>query len=238
MSAAAASSERSSGVAAGAPDQPADHLDYPVCLRLAGKPVLVVGGGAVATGRVRGLLAAGAAVRVVAPQVDPELVAAAAQGRLTLEQRRFAPADVEGAMLVIAAVDDPRVSERIVAAARVRGIWCTAVDKPALCDFTMPSVGRRGPITVAVSTSGKAPALAAQLRRRFEAQLHAEDLLIADGVEVLRRVLPAGPARMRTIRAAVALASAATGTARRLATRLGLGAAPLGKDPSPSGGRS
>lgn len=203
-------------------------VDYPVCLRLAGKPVLVVGGGAVALGRVRGLLEAGAAVRVVAPRAHPELIQAAEKGQLELLRRAFTSDDVQGAMLVVAAVDDPVVSERIVSAARVRGVWCTAVDKPALCDFTMPSVGRRGPLTVAVSTSGQAPALAAQLRRRFEAQLHPEDLLIAQGVAVLRRTLPAGPRRMRAIRRAVTVATITAATARKVIT----GLRALGRSPA------
>lgn len=206
-------------------------IDYPVCLRLAGKAVLVVGGGAVAASRVRGLLEAGASVRVVAPRVCAELSQSAARGELLLERRGFTPSDLDGAMLVVAAVDEPAVSERVAAAARVRGVWCTAADQPALCDFTMPSVGRRGPITVAVSTAGKAPALAAELRRRFEGQIFAEDLLIADGVAVLRRALPAGPRRMRAIRRAVSLATGAAGLARRAAARLGLVVAPLAAAP-------
>jgi precorrin-2 dehydrogenase / sirohydrochlorin ferrochelatase len=193
-------------------------VDYPVCLRLLGKPVLVVGGGAVALGRVRGLLAAGASVRVVAATAAPELQQAAERGELVLERRRWRPEDLQGAMLVVVAVDDPLVSAQVVAAARVRGLWCTAVDQPALCDFTMPSVGRRGPITVAVSTSGKAPALAAQLRRRFEAQIWPEDLAIANGVEALRAHLPAGPWRMQLIKRFVAVAVTATSTVRRLLT--------------------
>jgi precorrin-2 dehydrogenase/sirohydrochlorin ferrochelatase len=112
----------------------------------------------------------------------------------------------------------------VVAAARARGIWCTAADRPELCDFTMPSVGRRGPITIAVSTAGKAPALAAVLRRRFEAQVGAEEQAIVDGVAVLRRVLPAGRARMRAIRGAVSVVTALTARARKVGAWLEGGA--------------
>lgn len=193
-------------------------LDYPVCLRLAGRPVLVVGAGAVAAGRIRGLLAVGASVRVVAPRALPEVQHAAARGELSLELRRYRPEDLTGAMLVVVAVDDARLGEQIASAARVRGQWCTVADRPALCDFTMPSVGRRGPITVAVSTSGKAPALAARLRRRFEAQIWPEDLAIAAGVQVLRRALPAGKARMKVLSRLVGLAERASGAVRRALT--------------------
>lgn len=192
-------------------------IDYPVCLRLTGRSVLVVGGGAVATGRVHGLLAAGASVRVVAPEVSEELRLAAGRGELALELRRFRSEDLAGAMLVVAAVDDPQVSEQVASAARVRGLLCTVADRPALCDFTMPSVGRRGPITVAVSTSGKAPALAARLRRRFEAQIGPEDVAIAAGIEALRGHLPAGPARMRFLRGLVTVATTATAAVRKVA---------------------
>lgn len=194
-------------------------IDYPVCLRLAGKPVLVVGAGGVALGRVRGLLEAGAQVRVVAPRVCAELTAAASRGELALHQRRWAPEDLDGAQLVVSAVDDAEVSAQIAAVARARGVWCTTVDQPALCDFTVPSVGRRGPITVAVSTSGKAPALAASLRRRFEAQIHAEDLAIVAGVSALRAVLPAGPRRMRLLRRFVSVAVRVAGRVRAISAR-------------------
>lgn len=192
-------------------------IDYPVCLRLTGRSVLVVGGGAVATGRVRGLRDAGASVRVVALEASEQLRAAAERGEISLELRPFSAEDLAGAMLVVSAVDDPRASEQVASAARARGVLCTVADRPALCDFTMPSVGRRGPITVAVSTAGKAPALAARLRRRFEAQLGADDVAIAHGIEALRGRLPAGPARMRFLRGLVAVASTASAAVRKVA---------------------
>jgi precorrin-2 dehydrogenase / sirohydrochlorin ferrochelatase len=192
-------------------------VDYPVCLRLTGRQVLVVGGGVVASGRVTGLLAAGASVRVVAPEVQPEIAAAAERGELALSRRGFRAADLDGAMLLVVAIDDPLQSEQIASAAKVRGLLCTVADKPALCDFTMPSVGRRGPITVAVSTSGKAPALAARLRRRFEAQLGPEDVAIASAIDALRGQLPAGPARMRFLRRLTTAADLAATAVRKVA---------------------
>jgi precorrin-2 dehydrogenase / sirohydrochlorin ferrochelatase len=193
-------------------------VDYPVCLRLAGKSVLVVGGGTIALGRIRGLLEACADIRVVAIHANAEIERAAARGELRLALRAWQPDDLNDAMMVIAAIDDPKVSEQIALAARARGVWCTAVDKPQLCDFTMPSIGRRGPITIAVSTSGKAPALAAQLRRRFEAQIWPEDLAIIAGVEAVRGRMTAGPLRMRLIKQLVAIAVATTAAVRRIVT--------------------
>ncbi len=199
-------------------------VDYPVCLRLEGRPVLVVGGGAVATGRIAALVATGAAVRVVAPEVSAEIAAAAERGELSVARRGFRPEDLEGAMLIVVAVDEPLLSEQVASAARSRGQWCTVADRPALCDFTMPSVGRRGPITVAVSTSGKAPALAARLRRRFEEQIWPEDLIIAEGVQKLRGYLPAGKARMKLLRGLVAVAETVTLSVRRAYTAASGGA--------------
>ena len=192
-------------------------LDYPVCLRLAGRRVLVVGGGAVARGRVDGLRAAGARIDLIAPRVDDELAALARAGAITVIRRPWRPDDLVGATIVVVAIDDRAISARIAAAARARGVPCTVADQPALCDFTMPSVGRRGPITVAVSTGGLAPALAARLRRRLEAAIGDDDIAIAHGSAAVRRALPAGRHRMAVVRRLVGLATSFTGGVRRLA---------------------
>ncbi|HVV81432.1 MAG TPA: NAD(P)-dependent oxidoreductase, partial [Kofleriaceae bacterium] len=125
-------------------------IDYPVCLRLAGRRVLVVGGGRIARGRALGLRDAGARVDVVAPRIDAELEAAARRGELTLVRRAWRADDLAGAAIAVVAIDDRAEAARIAAAARARGVPVTVADQPVLCDFTMPSVGRRGPITLAV----------------------------------------------------------------------------------------
>ena len=190
--------------------------DYPVCLRLTGRRVLVVGGGAVARGRALGLLAAGANVDVVAPRVHADLLALAASGAITVQQRAWRGEDLSGATIVVVAIDDRDVAARIASAARACGVPCTVADQPALCDFTMPSVGRRGPITIAVSTGGLAPALAARLRRRLEAAVGDDDVAIAYGSAAVRRALPAGRARMRFVRGLVGVATAISGGLRRV----------------------
>lgn len=189
-------------------------LDYPVCLRLAGRRVLVVGGGPVARARVDGLRAVGAAIVVVAPEVEVAIADAAAAGALVWHRRPWRQDDLVGASLVVVAVDDRAASTRIAGAARDRGVWCTVADQPALCDFTMPSVGRRGPITLAVSTGGLAPAVAARLRRRLEAVITDDDVAIAHGSAAVRARLPAGRARMTLVRALVAAADTVRGLVR------------------------
>ncbi len=145
--------------------------DYPVSLTLEGEPVLVVGGGRVAARKVEGLVACGAAVRVVAPAID---AAIRGQPGVTCEERPYQEGDVAGQRLVFTATDDPAVNRAVRADADRHGIWVNSADDPANCTFTLPSVARRGPITVAVSTGGRSPGLAAWLRRRYAAELGPE----------------------------------------------------------------
>jgi siroheme synthase-like protein len=143
---------------------------YPVNLVVEGRPCLVVGGGAVARRKVEGLLACGALVTVVAPDVAPELAALP----VTVERRPYRDGDAAGFRLVVAATDDRAVNAAISRDAEAAGVWVNAVDDPEWCSFTLPSVARQGPILVTVSTGGQSPALAAWLRRRIEADLGGE----------------------------------------------------------------
>jgi precorrin-2 dehydrogenase/sirohydrochlorin ferrochelatase len=178
------------------------HVDYPVCLRLQDRRVLVVGAGFVATQRIAGLLDAGAIVTVVAPDVRDSVWALACE-RLTIIQRPFVDADIDEAQIVFVAVNDLDVSVHVTAIARARGLLVNAADIPPLCDFSLPAVGRDGPITVAVSTSGQAPALARRLKDLLMAQIPARHGEVIRVVRALRRAMPAGPARMQFIRGVV-----------------------------------
>jgi len=135
-------------------------FDYPIILDLAGVPVLVVGGGRVALRKIVGLLHAGAAVRVVAPEAIDAVRALPVQ----LELRTYQPTDLDGARLVLTATDDPAVNATVAADAARRGIWVNAADDPANCTFTLPAIARDEAVTVAVSTGGASPALASHLR--------------------------------------------------------------------------
>jgi precorrin-2 dehydrogenase/sirohydrochlorin ferrochelatase len=176
------------------------HVDFPVCLRLQGKRVLLVGAGNIADERGQQLVDAGARLRVVAPRVSPALRRLADEGRLELVERAYVLGDVHGHHVVFVATDDRKVSEAVAEEARALGVWVNAADIPELCDFTLPSVGRRGPIVVAVSTSGQAPSLARQLRQRFVAQVGPGHVQLARLIGWLRKRLPGGAGRMRLLK--------------------------------------
>jgi uroporphyrin-III C-methyltransferase/precorrin-2 dehydrogenase/sirohydrochlorin ferrochelatase len=127
---------------------------YPMALRLEGRRVLVVGGGAVATRRMPALLSAGARVEVVSPRLTPALRALADQGRIRWNERSFSPEDVRGAWLVQVAVDDPEAAQAVSAAAEEERIFCVRADDRDAATAWTPAVTRHGEITVAVTDSG------------------------------------------------------------------------------------
>ncbi|MET8231855.1 uroporphyrinogen-III C-methyltransferase [Micromonospora sp. NPDC005298] len=127
---------------------------YPLGLRLDGRRVVVVGGGAVATRRVPALLDAGADVLLVAPELTPALRAQADAGRLHWVPRRFAPDDLDGAWLVQVAVDDPLAAASVSAVAAERRIFCVRADDRTAATAWTPAVTRHGPVTVAVLGGG------------------------------------------------------------------------------------
>lgn len=144
----------------------ADGALYPVFLKLVGRRVLVVGGGRVASGRIPALLSAGALVVVVAPEVRAEIAALS----IVIERRPFRPADLDGAWLVVAAAP-PEVNRCVGAAAEARRVFVNAVDDPRSATAYTAGVLRRSGVTVALSTDGRAPALAGLLREALEAAL-------------------------------------------------------------------
>jgi uroporphyrin-III C-methyltransferase/precorrin-2 dehydrogenase/sirohydrochlorin ferrochelatase len=142
---------------------PAPRL-YPVFLRLVGRPVVLVGGGAVAAAKYPGLVESGAAVTVVAPVIGPAL----RDGRARLVERAFVPDDLDGAWFVVSAAP-PAINRQVVAAAEALRVFVNAVDDPEVATVYLGGVVRRGPATVAISTGGGAPALASLLREALEA---------------------------------------------------------------------
>ena len=141
---------------------------YPANLIVAGRRCLVVGAGRIAARKIDALLAAGADVHVVAPEIGSEVRAWADKGELEAVERAFEPADVDGAWLVTSATGDPDVDGAVFLAGEERRVWVNAADDPANCSFTLMSVVRRGDIVVTVGTGGRSPALAAWLKTRFE----------------------------------------------------------------------
>ena len=141
---------------------------YPVFLNLQDRPALVVGGGDVAERKVESLLETGAQVILVSPEATKTLVEHSKAGRISWHRRRFNLSDLESVCLVISATDDAAVQSEVAAAAKSRNIPVNTVDKPELCTFIVPSVARRGSVTVAISTGGKSPSMAAALRDRID----------------------------------------------------------------------
>ncbi len=145
---------------------------YPVFLDVRGRGCVVVGGGSVAARKVRGLVEAGASVTVVSPEVCADLDALADAGAAVEVRRRpFEATDLDGAVLAIAATDDPAVNEAVSRAAQARGIPVNVVDRPVLSTFIVPATVGRGRLQVAVSTAGASPAFARRLRERIEGGL-------------------------------------------------------------------
>jgi uroporphyrin-III C-methyltransferase/precorrin-2 dehydrogenase/sirohydrochlorin ferrochelatase len=155
---------------------------WPVNLALAGRPVLLVGGGAIATQKARGLVEARASVRVVAPTIAVELQTLAE----SIAARPFdAHRDLDGVHFVVAAAP-PTVNAAVTAAAHARGLFVLAVDHPSVGSAQSPAVLRRAGLTLAISTEGAAPALAGLLREALEALL-PDDAEADRWVELARR---------------------------------------------------
>lgn len=140
---------------------------YPVFLDLRGRRAVVIGGGAVAEQKVRGLVAAGAHVTVVSPDVTPALGALVRRNAIEHRRRPYRRGDLKGAWLALAATDDRGTNGAVWAEAEQLGVPLNAVDDLEHCSFIAPAVHREGDITVAVSTGGKSPALAVRLRQRI-----------------------------------------------------------------------
>ena len=160
---------------------------YPVGLRLEGRSVLVVGGGAVAAQKVRELVACGAEVTVVATTVVDEL---ADDERVTCHLRRYRSGEAADHRFVVAATDRREVNQEVHDDAEAAGVWVNAADDPQRCSVTLPARVRRGSLLVTISTEGRSPALATWLRRRLEDELGPE-------VEVLLEVLAEERDRIR-----------------------------------------
>lgn len=162
---------------------------YPVQLDIRGRQCLVVGGGAVGSRKVDGLLSCGARVTVVSPQITESLRRLGARGAVTLWEREYAAADLAGMFLVIGATDDQDLNRRLSADAAQLKILCNIADRPEKCNFILPAVVQRGDLVITVSTSGKSPALAKKLRQTLEDQFGEEYAVLLDLMGAIRKRL-------------------------------------------------
>src|SRR5688572_9581632 len=151
---------------------------YPAILDIAGRRALVVGAGKVGEGKIEGLLNAAARVRVVSLTATDRVRRWAAEGKIELEERAYATADLEGAFMVIAATEDNPTNVRVFEDAEARQMLCNVVDVTHLCNFILPSIVRHGDLAIAVSTGGASPAMARRIRLSL-AQCYGDEYAVA-----------------------------------------------------------
>ena len=162
---------------------------YPVYLNLAGKRCVIIGGGTIAQGKIGALLQAGCQITVISPDVTPGIRQAAQRGDVAWLERTYQRGDLEGAFIGVAATNVWHVNREIFEEAEELGVLLNVVDDPDLCSFIAPSIVKREPVTMAISTGGASPALARKLR---ETLANAEALEWADLADVLaqaRRII-------------------------------------------------
>jgi len=172
-------------------------------LKLAGRPVLVVGGSSLAEARLEKLLPTQADVVVVAPESSIRVALLAQAGQLRWLRRRFRQSDVRGTWMVFAATGKREVDRAVFAACDRRGVLCNAMDDPDYCHFYVPAIVQRSDLQIAVSSNGQSPALAQQIRRDLEKQfddswaLRVEEL--GDARRQILAQVPPGEARRRLL---------------------------------------
>lgn len=177
-------------------------MDYlPIFVDLRDRPVVVIGGGAVAMRKVEQLLKAHARVSVVAPALEATLATYRELGRIDYRPVPFSPPQLDGAVLVVAATDDAAINESVATAARERGIWFNVVDDGPNSNFIFPAIVDRSPLIVAVGTSGNSPTLARRVRTQIEALLPQRLGQLADYAgrwrDAVKAAMPLLPLRLR-----------------------------------------
>ncbi|WP_027869443.1 bifunctional precorrin-2 dehydrogenase/sirohydrochlorin ferrochelatase [Eubacterium sp. AB3007] len=144
-----------------------DRPFFPLFVDLSGKDILFVGGGNIATRRIRAMLPYVERLSVITKQASPDLLGLAEEGRVDLQERGFVPEDLEGRDMVLAATDDPALNEEIAALCRAQGIMVNVSSNKALCDFYFPGLVRQGETVIGVSASGQDHGKARRVRERI-----------------------------------------------------------------------
>ena len=162
---------------------------YPVYLNLAGKQCVILGGGTIAQGKIAALRDAGAVITVISPQATDGIKRAAQRGQVTLRQREYRPGDLEGAFIAVAATNVWHINRQIYEEAEERGVLLNVVDDPDQCTFIAPSIVRRAPVTLAISTGGASPALARKMRETLADAPALKWADLADALGRARRII-------------------------------------------------
>lgn len=164
---------------------------YPIFLELNERCCVVIGGGAVAERKVAALVQMGAHVTVISPKLTANLADWSRQASIHAIGRPYRPGDLAGCEIVFVATDDPQVNAAVYQEGKSRGVWVNAADDPTHCDFILPSVLRRGPLTVAISTGAASPALARTVREELENYFSDDYGIVARLAAEVRRELRA-----------------------------------------------
>ena len=164
---------------------------FPIFLDLSGRDVLIGGAGNVALQKARPLIEAGARLTLIAPDIHPELRALMLRHpeQIIYKARRLRQGDLRRRDLVILATDDHALHRRLSQRAREWGVWLNAVDEPENCAFYSAAIVERGPVRIAVSSSGQLPGLSSALRKTLEALLPSQDLRAWESLALLRHGL-------------------------------------------------
>ena len=159
---------------------------YPINVRIAKRLCLVIGGGAVALRKVKGLLQAGARVRVISPEVVPELQSLSDSQKIEWLRRGYVEGDLRGAFLAFAGTDDRSVQAMVMREAEKTSVLINSADDPYSSDFHIPAHFRRGQMLVTVSTGGGSPALAKKIREQLEIDIVPEYGAVVDLLAKIR----------------------------------------------------
>jgi precorrin-2 dehydrogenase/sirohydrochlorin ferrochelatase len=159
---------------------------YPICLDLEGRACVVIGGGRVAARKVLGLLSCSAQVSVISPELTEELLKQYKKGNFEWIDREYCQGDLKQAFLVIAATDNEEIQQKIYEEAVTYNILLNVADVPQRCNFILPATARQGDLMIAISTSGKSPALARKLRIELEKKYGAEYRVLVDILGAIR----------------------------------------------------
>lgn len=151
-------------------ENPELALRYPIFASVVDRQVVIIGGGEVAERKALTLLEYGALVRVISPELTDALELMAESGIVEHERREYEEGDLAQAFIAICACGVKAVNHRVYEEAQERNCLLNVVDEPVLCNFIAPSVVRRDPLQIAISTNGKAPAVAKRLKQELEGQ--------------------------------------------------------------------
>jgi len=162
---------------------------YPVYIQLENQPCLVIGGGKIAEGKVEGLLEAGAVVEVISPALTPRLHELVGQRKIKYHERVYRFGDLAGAFMVICATNIPVVNQQVWSEATENHQLVNVVDDTPRCNFIAPAILRSGDLTIAISTSGKAPALAVRLKEKIQKHIGPENARFLEIAGKLREPL-------------------------------------------------